>query len=504
MIVAHKVAIAIDKIGASQSIGKATMSEKFDVIVIGSGPAGYVAAIRAAQLGLKTACVEKWRNEEGKGVNGGTCLNVGCIPSKALLDSAYKYHEAKDDLAVHGISTKDVKIDVPAMIARKGQIVKNLTGGIAGLFKSNGVTSLFGSGKLLAGKKVEVTDFEGKTVTYEAENVILASGSSPINIPVAPVDNDVIVNSTGALEFQSVPKRLGVIGGGVIGLELGSVWNRLGSKVVVLEAMDSFLGMMDQQIAREAFKILTKQGLDIRTSSRVTGSKINGKEVAVTYTDKDGKEQTETFDKLIVCVGRRPYTENLLAADSGVKFDERGFIFVNEHCATNVAGVWAIGDVVRGPMLAHKGSEEGVMVAERIAGQKSQINYDIIPSVIYTHPEVAAIGKTEEQVKASGEPYNVGTYSFAHHGRALAANDNQGLVKIIAHAVTDRILGAHIVGPSAADLVQQIAIAMEFGSSAEDVGMMVFGHPTLSEAVKEAALAVNGHAIHGINKKKKS
>lgn len=479
------------------------MSEKFDVIVIGSGPAGYVAAIRAAQLGLKTACVEKWKNDEGKGVNGGTCLNVGCIPSKALLDSAYKYHETKDDLAIHGISATGVKIDVPAMIARKGQIVKNLTGGIAGLFKSNGVTSLFGTGKLLAGKKVEVTDFEGKTATYEANHVILASGSSPINIPVAPVDNDVIVNSTGALEFQAVPKRLGVIGGGVIGLELGSVWNRLGSKVIVLEAMDSFLGMMDQQIAKEAQKILTKQGLDIRTSSRVTGSKVNGKEVTVTYTDKDGKEQTETFDKLIVCVGRRPYTEGLLAADSGVKFDERGFIFVNEQCATNVANVWAIGDVVRGPMLAHKGSEEGVMVAERIAGQKSQINYDIIPSVIYTHPEVAAVGKTEEQVKASGEPYTIGTFPFSASGRAMAANETQGLVKIIAHAVTDRILGCHIVGPSAADLVQQVAIAMEFGSSAEDLGMMVFGHPTLSEAIHEAALAVHGHAIHIANKKKR-
>jgi len=479
------------------------MSEKFDVIVIGSGPAGYVAAIRAAQLGLKTACVEKWKNDEGKGVNGGTCLNVGCIPSKALLDSSYKYHEAKDELGIHGISTSGVKLDVPAMIARKGQIVKNLTGGIAGLFKSNGVTSLFGTGKLLGGKKVEVTDFDGKVSVYEAENVILASGSSPINIPVAPVDNDVIVNSTGALEFQSVPKRLGVIGGGVIGLELGSVWNRVGSKVVVLEAMDTFLGMMDQQIAKETQKILIKQGLDIRTSSRVTGSKVNKKEVTVTYTDKDGKEQSETFDKLIVCVGRRPYTEGLLAADSGVKFDERGFIFVNEQCATNVSGVWAIGDVVRGPMLAHKGSEEGVMVAERIAGQKSQINYDIIPSVIYTHPEVAAIGKTEEQVKASGEPYNVGTFPFSASGRAMAANETAGLVKIIAHAVTDRILGCHIVGPSAADLVQQVAIAMEFGSSAEDLGMMVFGHPTMSEAVHEAALAVHGHAIHIANKKKR-
>ena len=479
------------------------MSEKFDVIVIGSGPAGYVAAIRAAQLGLKTACVEKWKNEEGKGVNGGTCLNVGCIPSKALLDSSYKYHEAKDDLGVHGISTSGVEINVPAMIGRKNQIIKNLTGGISGLFKANSVTSLFGTGKLLAGKKVEVTDFEGKVTTYEAENVILASGSYPINIPPAPVDNDVIVNSTGALEFAEVPKRLGVIGAGVIGLELGSVWNRLGSQVVVLEALDSFLAIMDQQIAKETQKILTKQGLDIRTSSRVTGSKVNGKEVTVTFLDKDGKEQQETFDKLIVCVGRRPFTENLLAGDSGVNLDERGFIFVNEFCATNAPGVWAIGDVVRGPMLAHKGSEEGVMVAERIAGQKSQINYDIIPNVIYTHPEVAAVGKTEEQVKASGEPYNVGTFPFAASGRAMAANETQGLVKIIAHAVTDRILGAHIVGPSAADLVQQVAIAMEFGSSAEDLGMMVFGHPTLSETIHEAALAVHGHAIHIANKKKR-
>lgn len=479
------------------------MSEKFDVIVIGSGPAGYVAAIRAAQLGLKTACVEKWKNEEGKGVNGGTCLNVGCIPSKALLDSSYKYHEAKEDLGLHGITTSGVELNVSSMIARKNQIIKNLTGGIAGLFKANGVTSLFGTGKLLAGKKVEVTDFDGKVTVYDAENVILASGSSPINIPPAPVDNDVVVNSTGALEFTEVPKRLGVIGAGVIGLELGSVWNRCGSKVTVLEALDSFLAIMDQQIAKETQKILTKQGLDIRTSSRVTGSKVNGKEVTVTYLDKDGKEQQETFDKLIVCVGRRPFTENLLAADSGVNLDERGFIFVNEQCETNAPGVWAIGDVVRGPMLAHKGSEEGVMVAERIAGQKSQINYDIIPNVIYTHPEVASVGKTEEQIKASGEPYNVGTFPFAASGRAMAANETQGLVKIIAHAVTDRILGAHIVGPSAADLVQQVAIAMEFGSSAEDLGMMVFGHPTLSEAIHEAALAVHGHAIHIANKKKR-
>ncbi|WP_027330812.1 dihydrolipoyl dehydrogenase [Marinimicrobium agarilyticum] len=479
------------------------MSDKFDVVVIGSGPAGYVAAIRAAQLGLKTACVEKWQNKEGKGVNGGTCLNVGCIPSKALLDSSQKFYEAKEDFKVHGITTKGVDINVPSMLERKDKIVKQLTGGISSLFKANGVTSVFGTGKLLANHKVEVTDSDGKTKTLDADNVILASGSKPIDIPVAKIDNDVIVDSTGALEFDSVPKRLGVIGAGVIGLELGSVWKRLGSEVVVLEAMEKFLSIMDQQVAKETQKILTKQGLDIRLSCRVTGSEVKGKKVTVTFTDKDGKEQKETFDKLIVCVGRRPYTEGLLSEDSGVNLDERGFIYVNDLCATDAPGVWAVGDVVRGPMLAHKGSEEGVMVAERIAGQKTVMNYDVIPNVIYTHPEVASVGRTEEQVKADGEPYNVGTFPFAASGRALAANDTDGLVKIIAHAETDRILGAHIVGPSAADLIQQVAIAMEFGSSSEDLGLMVFGHPTLSEAVHEAALAIHGHAIHIANKKKR-
>ncbi len=479
------------------------MSDKFDVVVIGSGPAGYVAAIRAAQLGLKTACVEKWQNKEGKGVNGGTCLNVGCIPSKALLDSSHKFYEAKEGFKVHGITSKGMEIDVPAMLERKDKIVKQLTGGISSLFKANGVTSVFGTGKLLANHKVEVTDSDGKTKTLEADNVILASGSKPIDIPVAKIDNDVIVDSTGALEFDSVPKRLGVIGAGVIGLELGSVWKRLGSEVVVLEAMEKFLSIMDQQVAKETQKILTKQGLDIRLSCRVTGSEVKGKKVTVTFTDKDGKEQKETFDKLIVCVGRRPYTEGLLSEDSGVNLDERGFIYVNDLCATDAPGVWAVGDVVRGPMLAHKGSEEGVMVAERIAGQKTVMNYDVIPNVIYTHPEVASVGRTEEQVKADGEPYNVGTFPFAASGRALAANDTDGLVKIIAHAETDRILGAHIVGPSAADLIQQVAIAMEFGSSSEDLGLMVFGHPTLSEAVHEAALAIHGHAIHIANKKKR-
>ncbi len=393
------------------------------------------------------------------------------------------------------------------MIARKESIIKQLTGGIAGLFMANGVTSLFGTGKLLAGRQVEFTDHEGKVNVLDAGNVILASGSVPVNIPVAAVDDELIVDSTGALAFDTIPKRLGVIGAGVIGLELGSVWNRLGSDVVLLEAMDNFLAMMDQQIAKESKKILTKQGLDIRLGARVTGTEIKGKgkkkEVLVTYTDAKGEEQQQTFDKLIVCVGRRPYTEGLLAADSGVNLDERGFIYVNDLCSTDAPGVWAIGDVVRGPMLAHKGSEEGVMVAERIAGQKTVMNYDIVPNVIYTHPEVAAVGKTEEQLKADGEPYNIGVFPFAASGRALAANETAGMVKMIAHAETDRVLGCHIVGPSAADLVQQVAIAMEFGSSAEDIGMTVFGHPTLSEAVHEAALAVHGHAIHIANKRKR-
>lgn len=479
------------------------MSEKYDVVVIGSGPAGYVAAIRAAQLGLKTACIEKWQNNAGKGVNGGTCLNVGCIPSKALLDSSYKYHEAKDSLGVHGISIDGVTIDVPAMLERKNKIIGQLTGGIAGLFKANGVTPLYGTGKLLAGKKVEFVDSDGKETILEAENVILASGSLPIEIPVAPVDGKLIVDSTGALEIDKVPKRLGVIGAGVIGLELGSVWNRMGSEVVLLEAMEDFLAIMDQAIAKEAKKIFTKQGLDIRLGARVTGTEVKGKKVHVTYQTADGSEHQETFDKLIVCVGRRAYTDGLLADDSGVQLDERGTIFVNEQCATNAPGVYAVGDVVRGPMLAHKGSEEGVMVAEIIAGHKAQMNYDIVPNVIYTHPEVASVGQTEEQIKAAGEPYNVGVFPFAASGRAMAADDTDGMVKIIAHADTDRILGCHIVGPSAADLVQQVAIAMEFGSSAEDLGMTVFGHPTLSETVHEAALAVGGNAIHIANRKRR-
>lgn len=481
------------------------MSADFDVIVIGAGPGGYVAAIKAAQLGLKTACVEKWVDSEQKPVLGGTCLNTGCIPSKALLDSSHKYAEASAHFDVHGISVGKVSIDVPAMIGRKDKVVKQLTGGIGGLFKANGVTLLQGTGKLLKGRKVEVTGIDGSKQEYSAANVILAAGSVPVQIPPVPLQDDIIVDSTGALEFREVPKRLGVIGAGVIGLELGSVWSRLGSEVVVLEASESFLAAVDQQIAKEARKILGKQGLDIRLGAKVGGSSVSkGKnaKVTLTYTDKDGEHQ-EVFDKVIVCVGRKPYTEGLLADDSGVQKDERGFIKVDEYCATGVDGVWAIGDLVRGPMLAHKASEEGVVVAERIAGHKAGMNYGLIPAVIYTHPEIASVGKTEEQLKAEGVEYKVGVFPFAASGRALAANDSEGMVKMLADARTDRVLGCHIIGPSAADLLQTVVVAMEFSSSAEDLGMTVFSHPALCEAVHEAALAVNGHAIHIANRKKR-
>ena len=476
------------------------MSDSYDVVVIGSGPAGYVAAIRAAQLGLKVACVEKWLDATGKSRLGGTCLNVGCIPSKALLESSHKFHEATSELGVHGIEVAGAALDVPGMQQRKDKIVDQLTGGITGLFKANGVTPLIGSGKVLAGHKVELTTAEGEVSVIEASNIIIATGSVPVEIPPAPIDNNLIVDSTGALEFQSVPARLGVIGAGVIGLELGSVWNRCGSEVVVLEALDEFLPMMDVQIAREGKKILSGQGLDIRMGARVTGAVAGDDAVTVTYTDGDG-EHEEVFDKLIVAVGRRPQTENLLAGDSGVTMDERGFIFVNDFCETEAPCIYAVGDIVRGPMLAHKGSEEGVMVAERITGKHAQMNYETIPSVIYTHPEIAAVGKTEQELKAEGVEYKSGVFPFVASGRALAINDSQGMVKMLADAESDRILGCHIVGPSAADLVQQVVIAMEFGASSEDIGLTVFAHPTLSEAVHEAALAVDGHAIHVPNRR---
>jgi len=478
------------------------MSDKYDVVIIGSGPAGYVAAIKAAQLGLRTACVEQWTGDDGDILLGGTCLNVGCIPSKALLDSSYKFAEARDNLGVHGIAVTGASIDVPAMLARKDRIVAQLTGGIGSLFKHNGVTPVQGTAKVLAGAKVQVVDKEGGTRVLEATDVIIAAGSVPVSIPPAPIDDEFIIDSTGALKLPAVPGRLGVIGAGVIGLELGSVWRRLGSEVVMLEALEDFLPMMDAQIAKEAGKIFKKQGLDIRLGARVTGAEVRDGSVHVTYSNAEG-EHSEIFDRLIVSVGRRPRSEGLFEPDSGITLDERGYIFVNDYCETEAPHVYAIGDVVRGPMLAHKGSEEGVMVVERIAGKQARMNYDCIPSVIYTHPEIAAVGKTEQELKGEGVNYKVGVFPFAASGRALASNDAEGMVKLIADTATDRILGCHVVGTSAADLVQQVVIAMEFGSSAEDLALTVFGHPTLSEAVHEAALAVDGHAIHIANRKRR-
>ena len=477
------------------------MSEKYDVVVVGSGPAGYVSAIRAAQLGLKVACVEQWIDDKGAPVLGGTCLNVGCIPSKALLDSSQKYSDVIEKFSKHGINVEKPTVDVAAMLDRKNKIISQLTSGIGGLFKHNGVVVLQGRGKVLSGARVEVSNGKENPSIVDAGSVIIAAGSVPIAIPPAPINGDTIVDSTGALEFDSIPKRLGVIGAGVIGLELGSVWKRLGSEVVLLEALDTFLPMMDSQVASESAKIFKKQGLDIRMGARVTNAVEKKKKVSLSY-QCSGEEHTEIFDKLIVSVGRRPRSEELLATDSGVTLDERGFIYVDDFCATEAPNVYAIGDVVRGPMLAHKGSEEGVMVAERIAGQSTKLNYQCIPSVIYTHPEVAAVGKTEQELKADGIDYQSGVFPFQASGRALAADDSEGLVKILTDKQTDRILGCHIVGPSAADLVQQVVIAMEFGASAEDLSLMIFGHPTLSEAVHEAALAVSGHAIHMPNKKK--
>ena len=479
------------------------MVDKFDVVVIGAGPGGYVAAIRAAQLGFKTACVEKWSTEDGKQVLGGTCLNVGCIPSKALLDSSHRFHDAQHNFDSHGIVTAEVGIDVAKMLERKQGIVNQLSTGVAGLFKANGVSSIHGTAKLLAGKKVEVTAVDGTQTVYDAEHVILASGSVPVEIPPAPLDDQgIIVDSTGALEFASVPERLGVIGAGVIGLELGSVWSRLGSDVVVLEAMQDFLPAVDKMIAKEANKTFTKQGLDIRLGARVTATEIVDGKVTVSYEDAEG-EKSETFDRLIVSVGRKPVTKDLFSADAGVTMDERGFIAVNDWCETSAPGVYAIGDIVRGPMLAHKGSEEGVMVAERIAGQKPQVNYDTIPAIIYTHPEVASVGKTEEQLKAEAVDYNVGTFPFAANGRALASNEAAGMVKLLADAKNDRILGCHIIGPVAGDIAQQAVIAMEFGSTAEDLALTMFAHPTVSEALHEAALDSMGHAIHKASRKKR-
>lgn len=478
------------------------MAQQYDLVVIGGGPGGYEAAIRAAQLGYKVACIEK-RIHNGKPAMGGTCLNVGCIPSKALLDSSHRYESTKHDLQAHGITTGDVSIDVATMQARKTKVVEQLTGGVAQLLKGNGIDWLQGTGKLLAGKKVEFTPLDsGDTQTLEPKYVILASGSVPVNIPVAPLHEDIVVDSTGALAFEQIPQTLGVIGAGVIGLELGSVWRRLGSDVVVFEALDSFLPMTDKALAKETLKVLTKQGLDIRLSAKVTATEVIDGKVVVKY-NQAGEDKEQTFDKLIVCVGRKPYAEGLLSEDAGITLTERGFIDVDDQCKTSLDGVYAIGDLVRGPMLAHKAMEEGVMAVERIHGQAAQVNYDTIISVIYTSPEVAWVGLTEEQALEKGVEVKTGQFPFAVNGRALASAEPAGFVKFVADAKTDRLLGMHIIGSGAGDMIHQGMIAMEFVSSIEDLQLMTFAHPTLSEAIHEAALAVDGRAIHAIQRKRR-
>jgi len=472
--------------------------QNFDVVVIGGGPGGYVAAIRCAQLGLITACIDDWINEEGKPALGGTCLNVGCIPSKALLDSSHHYSFIKNEALEHGINSSGATLDVNRMLARKSRIVSTLTQGIAGLFRKNKVEWIKGRGRLLADRKIEVTPTDKDSterIEVSGKHIIIATGSVPAKISSAHVDQDKIVDSTGALSFNQAPRTLGIIGAGVIGLELGSVWKRLGSEVVILEALDDFLYTVDRQIANEAWKIFHKQGLDIRLGAKVTGTGSNNQQVIVTYENKDGKQQL-TVDKLIVAVGRKPNTSGLGAEECGLQLDERGFILVDEHCRTNLPDIYAIGDVVRGPMLAHKASEEGVAVAERIAGLPGHFNYAVIPWVIYTWPEIAWVGKTVEQLKDDGRDYRSGVFPFAASGRARAMGDTVGMIKIIGDKASDRILGVHIIGPNASELIAEAVLAMEFDGSCEDLARTIHAHPTLSEALHEAALAVAERSIH--------
>jgi len=475
------------------------MSELYDVIVIGAGPAGYPAAIRAGQNKLKVACIDEWKNTDGSLAFGGTCLNAGCIPSKALLESSELYQRAKEEFSAHGIKIGDLKLDLATMQKRRASVVKTMTGGITALFKANGVVGYQGHGRLLPGNKVVVTGADGAEKTLEAKHVVLASGSVPVRLKSTPHDGKYIVDSWNALEFDAVPRRLGVIGAGVIGLELGSVWRRLGSEVTVIEAMEQFLPIADGAVAKEALRHFKKQGLDIKLGAKVSGAIVSGGAVDVTYADAQG-EHTLQVDKLVVAVGRRPFTEGLLAEGTGVRLDERGFIQVDEHCRTGVANVWAVGDVVRGPMLAHKGKEEGVMVADLIAGHFAEVNYKVIPSVIYTAPEIAWVGQTEEQVKASGRPYKVGTFPFAASGRARAMEAAAGFAKIVSAKDDDEVLGVHVIGPMAGELIGEAVLAMEYSASTEDIQRTIHAHPTLSEAIHEAALAVDKKAIDSINR----
>ncbi|MES1944424.1 dihydrolipoyl dehydrogenase [Salinisphaera sp. PC39] len=476
------------------------MSDKYDVLVIGGGPAGYVAAIRAAQLGMQVACIDKWLDPDDKPSLGGTCLNVGCIPSKALLESSEIFHRAQHEYAEHGVEIGDLGIDVPRMQKRKAKITGELTGGIASLFKANGIEWLQGHGQVQDSGKVAFKPHKGgKKQTLEADNIVIASGSEPVALDIAPFDGEYIVDSSGALAFDEVPGRLGIIGAGYIGVELGSVWSRLGSETVLLEAVEDFLPIADRQIAREALKQFRKQDLDIRLGARVLSAKTKGrgknKTVVVEYEEGQDK-QTAEFDRLIVAVGRRPCTDGLLASGARVELDDKGFISVNDAFRTSLPGVYAIGDVIGGPMLAHKGMEEGSVLAEILAGQKPHINYLTVPSVVYTAPEIAWVGKTEEQVKSEGTPYRTGTIPFAANGRAKALGQQAGMVKLIAHEETDEILGAHMLGPFVSELIQEMVVAMEFRASSEDIARIIHGHPTLSETVHEAALAVDERPIH--------
>ncbi|MDR3482049.1 MAG: dihydrolipoyl dehydrogenase [Burkholderiaceae bacterium] len=474
------------------------MSKNFDVVVIGGGPGGYIAAIRAAQLGFTTACIDEWKNAKGGPAPGGTCTNVGCIPSKALLQSSEHYEHAGHAFAEHGIDVKGLSLNLPQMLARKEGIVKQNNDGILYLFKKNKVTFFHGRGAFAKaeGGLYEITVSGAAEEVISAKHVVIATGSTPRVLPGAPYDEKLILSNDGALSLDAVPAKLGVIGAGVIGLEMGSVWRRLGSEVTVLEALPVFLGMVDEQIAKEAGKLFAKQGLSINLGVKIDAVKAGKKDVTVEYVDAKGVEHKAVFDKLIVSIGRLPNTVGLNGDAVGLKLDERGFIAVDGDCKTNLPNVWAVGDVVRGPMLAHKAEEEGVAVAERIAGQHGHVNFNTLPGVIYTSPEIAWVGKTEQQLKAAGVAYKVGTFPFMANGRARALGDTSGMVKFLADAKSDEILGVHIVGPLASELIAEAVVAMEFRASSEDIARICHAHPSLSEATKEAALAVDKRALN--------
>ena len=474
------------------------MSKNFDVVVIGGGPGGYIAAIRAAQLGFSTACIDEWKNAKGGPAPGGTCTNVGCIPSKALLQSSEHYEHAGHAFSEHGIEVKGLSLDMKKMLGRKDTVVKQNNDGILYLLKKNKVTFFHGRGSFVkavdGGHEIKIAGATEESIV--AKHVIVATGSNPRALPGADFDEKLILSNTGALAIADVPKRLGVIGAGVIGLEMGSVWRRLGSEVTVLEALPAFLGAVDEQVAKEAHKQFTKQGLAISLSVKIGAITAGKNDVTVNYVDDKGATQKAVFDKLIVSIGRIPNTIGLNAEAVGLKLDERGFIAVDGDCKTSLANVWAVGDVVRGPMLAHKAEEEGVAVAERIAGQHGHVNFNTIPWVIYTSPEIAWVGKTEQQLKAENVAYKAGSFPFLANGRARALGDTTGFVKFLADAKTDEILGVHIIGPQASELISEAVVAMEFRASSEDIARICHAHPSLSEAVKEAALAVDGRALN--------